>query len=67
MNMCLLEVALCEKCRSSDFQSDGGGVEILRTGVGGRVSEILGLGVGLLLLRWVSTQLHAMKHSLSIN
>ena len=32
MNMCLLEVAMCEKCRSSHFQSegefeDGGGVK----------------------------------------
>ena len=25
VNMCLLEVAMCEKCRSSHFQSDGGG------------------------------------------
>ena len=24
MNMCLLEVAICEKCRSSHFQSEGG-------------------------------------------
>ena len=23
MNMCLLEVAMCEKCRSSHFQSEG--------------------------------------------
>ena len=23
MNMCLLEVAVCEKCRSSDFQLEG--------------------------------------------
>ena len=25
MNMCLLEVAICEKCRSRHFQSEGGG------------------------------------------
>ena len=25
MNMCLLEVAMCEKCRSSHFQSEGEG------------------------------------------
>ena len=24
MNICLLEVAMCEKCRSSHFQSDRG-------------------------------------------
>ena len=24
MSMCLLEVAMCEKCRSSHFQSEGG-------------------------------------------
>ena len=34
MNMCLLEVATCEKCRSSHFQSEGG-VKSLRTGLGG--------------------------------
>ena len=34
MNMCLLEVAMCEKCRSSHFQSEGG-VKKLRTGVVG--------------------------------
>ena len=31
MNMCLLEVAICEKYRSSHFQSEGG-VKSLRTG-----------------------------------
>ena len=25
MEMCLLEVAMCEKCRSSHFQSEGEG------------------------------------------
>ena len=39
MNMCFLEVAMCEKCRSINFQSEGG-VKSLRTGGGG----ILGLG-----------------------
>ena len=33
MNMCLLEVAMCEKCRSSHFQLEGG-VKSLRTGEG---------------------------------
>ena len=33
MNMCLLEVAMCEKCRSSHSQSEGGAVRNLRTGV----------------------------------
>ena len=33
-NMCFLEVAKCEKCRSSHFQSEGG-VKKLRTGVAG--------------------------------
>ena len=28
MNMCLLEVAMCEKCRSSHFHLDGGGEEV---------------------------------------
>ena len=47
MNMCLLEVAMCEKCRSSHFQSEAG-VKSLRTeGEGG--NKILGLE-GLLLL-----------------
>ena len=32
-NMCLLEVAMCEKCRSSHFQSEGG-VKSFRTGEG---------------------------------
>ena len=30
MNMCVLEIAMCEKCRSSHFQSEGG-VKIFRT------------------------------------
>ena len=50
MNMCLLEVAISEKCRSSHFQSEGV-VKSLRTegGVGGGGDKILGLE-GLLLL-----------------
>ena len=35
MNMCLLEVAMCEKCRSSDFQSEGGLKCLSTVGVGG--------------------------------
>ena len=42
MNMCLLEVAMCEKCRSSHFQSGGskkfedwGGVKNFKTATGG--------------------------------
>ena len=31
MNICLLEVAMCEKCRSSHFQSEGE-IKSLRTG-----------------------------------
>ena len=63
--MCLLEVAMCEKCRSSHFQSEGrvkslrigekGGVKNFRTG--GMVTDLGGL---LLLGRGVSTPLHAM-------
>ena len=41
MNMCLLDIAMCEKCRSSDFQLEGG-VKSLRTGVGG-VTNLEGL------------------------
>ena len=47
MNMCLLEVAMCEKFRDSHFQSEGG-VKSLRTG-GGEGKKILGLE-GILLL-----------------
>ena len=60
MNMCLLEVAMCEKCRSSHFQSDGG-VKSLRTGGGGGGNKILGLE-GLLLLGG-QYPLHAMTFS----
>ena len=34
MNMCLLEVVMCEKCRSSHFQSEGG-LKIWGLGEGG--------------------------------
>ena len=44
MNMCLLEVAMCKKCRSSHFQGEA---KRLRTEVGGK--KLLGLE-GLLLL-----------------
>ena len=61
MNMCLLEVAICEKCRSSHFQS---------VGTGSKKSEKRGGGgAGLKTFRteggyfcWgVSTSLQAMK------
>ena len=41
MNMCLLEVAMCEKCRSSHFQSEGEGSKIFQDW---RVKKILVLG-----------------------
>ena len=49
MNMCLLEVAMSEKCRSSHFQLEGEGGKSLRTG-----GDILLKGGG------VSTPLPAM-------
>ena len=55
MNMCLLEVAMCEKCRSSHFQSEGG-VKSLSTR-GGRGGDWVRL---LLLGGEVSTSLHDM-------
>ena len=33
MNMCLLEVAMSEKCRSNHFESEGGEVEFEDWGV----------------------------------
>ena len=49
MNMCLLEVAMCEKWRSSHFQLEGG-VKSLRTGRGGvknfRTGGVTDLGKG---------------------
>ena len=44
MTMCLLEVAMCEKCRSSHFQSDGG-VKSLRTGRRGELKDFRTGGV----------------------
>ena len=41
MNMCLLEVAICEKCRSSHFQSEGGSEKFEHWG---GVKKFLGLG-----------------------
>ena len=38
MNMCFLEVAMCEKCRSINFQSEGE-VKRLRTGGGAGVKK----------------------------
>ena len=54
MNISLLEVAMCEKCRNSYFQSEGG-IKSLRTGRGVglknfRTGGVTDLG-GLLLLR----------------
>ena len=49
--MCLLEVAMCDKCRSSRFQLEGageGGVKNFRIGGGGLPT--CGGGGGLLLL-----------------
>ena len=54
MNMCLLEVAMCEKCRSSHFQPEGG-LKDFRTG--GGVTDLRGL----LFAGGISTPLHAMK------
>ena len=44
MDMCLLEVAMCQKCRSRHFQSEGE-LKSLRTEVGG-VKKKLRLGAG---------------------
>ena len=41
MNMCLLEVAMCEKCRSSHFQSEREGSKKFQDW---GVKKILGLG-----------------------
>ena len=57
MNMHLLEVAMCEKCRSSHFQSEGG-VKKLRTGVVVGGEGILGLERTFTVR--VSAPLHAM-------
>ena len=55
MNMCLLELALCEKCRSSHFQLEEG------VKVSG-LEWVTDLGWGR-----VSTPLHAMAFSKSHN
>ena len=67
MNMCLLGLAMCEKCRSSHFQSEGE-VKSLRTGGGVRVKHFR---TGRLLICyfcwWVSTPLHAMRLRLGLS
>ena len=55
MNMCLLEVVICEKCRSSHFQSEGGSEKIFRTG------WVTDLGGGTF-AGGVSTPLHAINN-----
>ena len=60
--MYLLEVAMCEKCRSSHFKSEGG-VKSLTTGGGGGVKNCRAGGVTDLggYFSWgVSTSLHVM-------
>ena len=44
MNMCLLEVAMCGKCRSSHFQSERGGSKKV-WGLGGEVKTFYDWGV----------------------
>ena len=44
MNMCLLEVTMCEKCGSSHFQLEGGVKSLRIGGGGGGGKKILGLG-----------------------
>ena len=66
MNMCLLEVSMCEKCKSSYFQSEGGskrfeecdGWKKFRTG-----GEGYQFGLGITFAGGVSTPLHAMALS----
>ena len=64
MNMCLLEVAICEKCRSSHFQSEGekglmtGGLKNFRSG--GDNQFFLGGGCKGNFAGWISTPLHAV-------
>ena len=45
MNMCLLEVAMCEKCRSSHFQLERGVKKFENSYGGGGGKKILELGV----------------------
>ena len=62
MNMCLLEVAMCEKCKSSHFQSEMGSKKFEDWGAGGEYSQTGGvtdLG-GVTFAGEVSTPLHAM-------
>ena len=64
MNVCLLEEAMCEKCRNSHLLLEG--VELKIWGlVGGQKTLGLGGGItdlgGLLLLGRVSHPLHAMN------
>ena len=58
--MCVLEVAMCEKCRSSHFQSEGE-IKSLRTGglKNFRAGRVTNLG-GYFCWGGVSTPLHAM-------
>ena len=60
MNMCLLEVAMCEKCKSSHFQSEVGSKKFEDWG-GGIFSDwgVTDLG-GVTFAGEVSTPLHAM-------
>ena len=60
MNMFLLEVAMCKKCRSSHFQLDGGSKKFEDWGVGLKKFRTGGGGGGLLLGERVSTPLHVM-------
>ena len=61
MDMCLLEVSMCEKCRSSHFQSERGGGSKKFEYWGVKKFGIGGLPVWGVLLLGVSTPLHAMQ------
>ena len=60
MNICLLEVAMCEKCKSSHFQSEMGSKKFEDWGGGysqtGGVTDLRGVTFA----GEVSTPLHAM-------
>ena len=60
VNICLFQVVMCEKCKSSNFQSEGGSkqFEDWRRGI-----KNFRTGGGLLLLAAVSTPLHTMTHN----
>ena len=66
MDVCLLEVAMCEKCRSSHFQSEWA-VQDFRAGGRGfknfRIGGGYQFGRGVLLLGGGSTPLHVMAFS----